>query len=126
MGIERDIRQTRFRNEYQKAAINLSLYLRFTDQRSGNFASEDITSAAVQYSARPAVLLETPVYPPDRERMLDKMSDTSRLVDRLLATKGPGEKGALMRADRRSVDVTIADKCKNCRMTTGQSGGKRS
>ena len=45
-----------------------------------------------------------------RERMLDKMSDTSRIVDRLI-TKGLVKKGTC-KSDRRLVDVTITDKGK--------------
>ena len=45
-----------------------------------------------------------------RERMLDKMSDTSRIVDRLV-TKGYVKKGTC-KADRRLVDVIISDKGK--------------
>jgi DNA-binding MarR family transcriptional regulator len=45
-----------------------------------------------------------------RERMLDKMSDTSRIVDRLIA-KGMVKK-ATCKTDRRLVDVIITDKGK--------------
>jgi len=43
-----------------------------------------------------------------RERMLDKMSDTSRIVDRLIA-KGLVEKNACLK-DKRLVDITISKK----------------
>src|SRR5215211_2527409 len=43
-----------------------------------------------------------------RERMIDKMSDTSRIVDRLLA-KGLVKK-VVCKKDRRLVDVNITDK----------------
>ena len=43
-----------------------------------------------------------------RERMLDKMSDTSRIVDRLV-TKGLVKK-TVCSADKRLVDVLITDK----------------
>jgi DNA-binding MarR family transcriptional regulator len=42
--------------------------------------------------------------------MLDKMSDTSRIVDRLIA-KGLVKKG-ICKKDRRLVDITISDKGK--------------
>jgi DNA-binding MarR family transcriptional regulator len=45
-----------------------------------------------------------------RERMLDKMSDTSRIVDRLIV-KGLAKKGTC-RTDRRLVDVIITEKGK--------------
>ncbi len=43
-----------------------------------------------------------------RERMIDKMSDTSRIVDRLLS-KGLVKK-VICKKDRRLVDVSITDK----------------
>ncbi|HEX6180851.1 MAG TPA: MarR family transcriptional regulator, partial [Chitinophagaceae bacterium] len=43
-----------------------------------------------------------------RQRMLDKMSDTSRIVDRLIK-KGLAKK-VICKSDRRLVDVTITDK----------------
>ncbi|HSU29134.1 MAG TPA: MarR family transcriptional regulator, partial [Chitinophagaceae bacterium] len=45
-----------------------------------------------------------------RERMLEKMSDTSRIVDRLI-TKGLVKK-VVCKKDRRLVDVIITDKGK--------------
>jgi DNA-binding MarR family transcriptional regulator len=45
-----------------------------------------------------------------RERMLDKMSDTSRIVDRLVV-KGLVKK-ATCKSDRRLVDITITEKGK--------------
>jgi len=45
-----------------------------------------------------------------RERMLEKMSDTSRIVDRLI-TKGLVKK-VICKKDRRLVDVIITDKGK--------------
>jgi DNA-binding MarR family transcriptional regulator len=45
-----------------------------------------------------------------RERMLEKMSDTSRIVDRLI-TKGLVKK-VTCKTDRRLVDVIISDKGK--------------
>ena len=45
-----------------------------------------------------------------RERMLDKMSDTSRIVDRLIL-KGLVKK-MVCKSDKRLVDVTITDKGK--------------
>ena len=43
-----------------------------------------------------------------RQRMLDKMSDTSRIVDRMVK-KGLTKKG-VCKSDKRLVDVTISDK----------------
>ena len=44
MGIEQDINQTNFRNEYQKAAINLIYTYNWMNERmKGIFEKEDIT-----------------------------------------------------------------------------------
>lgn len=45
-----------------------------------------------------------------RQRMLDKMSDTSRIVDRLI--KKELVQKVICKADRRLVDVTISEKGK--------------
>ena len=45
-----------------------------------------------------------------RQRMLDKMSDTSRIVDRMVK-KGLAKK-VVCKSDKRLVDVTISDKGK--------------
>jgi DNA-binding MarR family transcriptional regulator len=112
MGIEQDIHQAKFRNEYQKAAINiLYTYGWLTEKSKELFAPEDITPQQFNILRilrgsypRPLSTLQI------RERMLDKMSDTSRIVDRLIA-KGFVKKGTC-KMDRRLVDVTITDKGK--------------
>jgi MarR family 2-MHQ and catechol resistance regulon transcriptional repressor len=112
MGIDRDIRQEKFRNEYQKAAINLMYtYGWLTEKTKELFASEDITPQQfnilrILRGSYPQPLSTLQI----RERMLDKMSDTSRIVDRLI-TKGCVKKGTC-KMDRRLVDITITDKGK--------------
>ena len=112
MGIEQDIQQTRFRNNFQKAAVNLlytSGWLR--DQMKMIFDREDITAQQVNMlrilrGSFPAPLSTLQI----RDRMLEKMSDTSRLVDRLV-TKGLVKK-ITSETDRRLVDVLITEKGK--------------
>ncbi len=111
MGIDQDIHQTKFRNEHQKAAINiLYTYGWLMEKTKELFATEDITPQQfnilriLRGSAQPLSTLQI------RERMLDKMSDTSRIVDRLI-TKGLVKK-CLCKMDRRLVDITITDKGK--------------
>jgi DNA-binding MarR family transcriptional regulator len=112
MGIEQDIHQAKFRNEYQKAAINiLYTYGWLTEKSRELFASEGITPQQfnilrILRGSHPEPLSTLQI----RERMLDKMSDTSRIVDRLIA-KGFVKKGTC-KIDRRLVDVTITDKGK--------------
>ena len=112
MGIDEDIHQAKFRNEYQKAAINLIYtYGWMTEKTKELFASEDITPQQfnilrILRGSHPQPLSTLQI----RERMLDKMSDTSRIVDRLMA-KGLVKKGTCKK-DRRLVDITISDKGK--------------
>jgi DNA-binding MarR family transcriptional regulator len=110
MGIDKDIQQVNFKNAKQKAMINLLFSYGWVLEKIKNFlASEDITHQ--QYNI--LRILRGSVPEPlstlqIRERMLDKMSDTSRIVDRLI-TKGLVKK-AVCTKDKRLVDVTITEK----------------
>lgn len=112
MGIDQDILQSRFRNEHQKAGVNLLYTYGWVMERTKElFASEDITPQQfnilrILRGSFPQPLSTLQI----RERMLDKMSDTSRIVDRLI-TKGLVKKGTC-KTDRRLVDVIITDKGK--------------
>jgi MarR family 2-MHQ and catechol resistance regulon transcriptional repressor len=112
MGIENDIQQSRFRNAHQKAAINLIYTLGWMrDRTKCIFEAEDITSQQfnilrILRGSFPQPLSTLQI----RERMLEKMSDTSRIVDRLIA-KGLVKK-VICKSDRRLVDVIITDKGK--------------
>lgn len=109
MSLETDIQQTKFRNEYQKAAINLIFtYNWMSEQNKKFFEREDITPQQfnilriLRGAGKPLSTLQI------RQRMLDKMSDTSRIVDRLVK-KGLVKK-VVCKTDRRLVDVSISDK----------------
>jgi MarR family transcriptional regulator, 2-MHQ and catechol-resistance regulon repressor len=112
MGIDQDILQSKFRNEHQKASVNLLYtYGWVMEQTKELFASEDITPQQfnilrILRGSFPQPLSTLQI----RERMLDKMSDTSRIVDRLI-NKGLVKKGTC-KTDRRLVDVIITDKGK--------------
>jgi DNA-binding MarR family transcriptional regulator len=109
MGIEQDIQQPNFRNEFQKMGINLLFTANWLNEQIGKMLSEEGVTQQ-QYnilrilrgSATPLSTLKI------RERMLDKMSDTSRIVDRLIAkelvVKNTCEK------DKRLVDITLSPK----------------
>ena len=110
MGIDKDIQQAKFRNVYQKAAINLIFTVGWMrDKTRMFFEEEDITPQ--QYNI---LRILKGCYPEPlstlqiRERMLEKMSDTSRIVDRLIA-KGFVKK-LTCKKDRRLVDVIISEK----------------
>jgi DNA-binding MarR family transcriptional regulator len=109
MGIEKDIQQTNFRNEFQKTGINLIYTANWLNEKIGHILStEKITQQQynilriLRGSECPLSTLKI------RERMLDKMSDTSRIVDRLIA-KELVEKTACIK-DKRLVDITLSKK----------------
>ena len=112
MGIDQDIQQTTFRNPHQKAAINLIYTIGWMrDKTKCFFEAEDITPQQfnilrILRGSFPQPLSTLQI----RERMLEKMSDTSRIVDRLIA-KGLVKK-ITCKNDRRLVDVIITDKGK--------------
>jgi DNA-binding MarR family transcriptional regulator len=110
MGIEKDINQANFISSRQKAMINILFSYGWIIEKIKTFlAKEDITHQ--QYNilrilrgAAPKPLSTLQI----RERMLDKMSDTSRIVDRLVAKNLV--KKSICAADKRLVDVIITDK----------------
>jgi MarR family 2-MHQ and catechol resistance regulon transcriptional repressor len=112
MGIDKDIHQAQFRNDYQKAMVNLMFTYGWTMEQVKKLIScEDITPQQfnilrILRGSHPQPLSTLQI----RERMLDKMSDTSRIVDRLLS-KGLVKK-VTCKKDRRLVDVSISDKGK--------------
>ena len=112
MSIEKDIQQAKFRNAHQKASINLIYTLAWMKDKTKNiFEAEDITSQQfnilrILRGSFPQPLSTLQI----RERMLEKMSDTSRIVDRLIV-KGLVKK-VTCKNDRRLVDVVITDKGK--------------
>ncbi len=109
MSLEKDIQQKSFRNGHQKATVNILFSANWLNEQIKAFLlEEDITPQQynilriLRGSNKPISTLEI------RERMLDKMSDTSRIVDRLLL-KGLVEK-KISCTDKRLVDVNIAKK----------------
>ncbi len=109
MGIEQDINQTVFRNDFQKAAINFIFTANWVNEKLRSFFDkEDITPQQfnilriLRGAGQPISTLQI------RQRMLDKMSDTSRIVDRLLV-KDLVQKNTCPN-DKRLVDVSITDK----------------
>ncbi len=109
MSIDKDINQRSFKSEHQKAIINLIFtYNWTTDQLKHFFEKEDLTMQQfnilriLRGSEKPLSTLQI------RERMLDKMSDTSRIVDRLII-KGLTKK-VTCQSDKRLVDVSITEK----------------
>jgi DNA-binding MarR family transcriptional regulator len=111
MSIDKDINQRKFRNEHQKGVVNIVFtYNWMTEKLKVLFERADLTMQQfnilriLRGSDKPLSTLEI------RERMLDKMSDTSRIVDRLIV-KGLTKK-VVCKTDKRLVDVTITEKGK--------------
>jgi DNA-binding MarR family transcriptional regulator len=111
MGIEKDISQSKFRNEYQKGIINfIYTYNWMNEKMKVFFDKEKITGQQfnilriLRGAGKPLSTMQI------RQRMLDKMSDTSRIVDRLIL-KELAKKNTCP-ADKRLVDVSITDKGK--------------
>lgn len=110
MGIAKDIQQRKFRNSYQKATVNLIYTMAWMkDKMKPFFDAEEITSQQfnilrILRGSYPEPLSTLQI----RERMLEKMSDTSRIVDRLII-KGLVKK-VVCKNDRRLVDVVISEK----------------
>ena len=109
MALEKDIQQTDFRNEYQKGLLNICYtYYFLISQVNELFKKHHITRQ--QYNVLRILRGQHPnhvsVYT-IRERMLDKMSDASRIVERLrlkgLVVRKSAEK------DKRAAAVTISD-----------------
>ena len=110
MGIDKDIHQNKFVDAKQKALINLLFSYGWVIEKIKNFlAQEDITHQQfnilrILRGSHPKPLSTLQI----RERMLDKMSDTSRIVDRLVLKELV--KKEICPADKRLVDVTITEK----------------
>jgi DNA-binding MarR family transcriptional regulator len=116
MTLEKDINQHVFRSEYQKSALNLIYTFNWVNEKiNRQFEPFDITQQQfnilriLRGAGQPLSTLQI------RQRMLDKMSDTSRIVDRLIK-KGMVKK-TVCREDRRLVDVLLTDKGKKLLQT---------
>jgi DNA-binding MarR family transcriptional regulator len=109
MGIDKEIQTQNFRNEFQKVGVNIIFTANWFTERFKQILDDyDITNQQfnilriLRGSKRPLSTLQI------RDRMLDKMSDTSRIVDRLVK-KELVEK-TVCEADKRLVDIRITDK----------------
>lgn len=108
MSLENELQQ-KFRNEPQKAILNILYTSYFIQDRMNTlFKQFDITRQ--QYNVLRILRGQHPGHASVnliRERMLDKMSDASRIVERLRL------KGMVIRKnaekDKRAVEVTITD-----------------
>jgi DNA-binding MarR family transcriptional regulator len=111
MSLEKDINQSKFQSEHQKVMVNIIYTANWmNEQLKSFFDNVDITQQQfnilriLRGAGEPISTLQI------RQRMLDKMSDTSRIVDRLLV-KGLVKKTTCP-TDKRLVDVSITTKGK--------------
>lgn len=110
MKLEDEIHQKKFSSEFQKLTINL-IYTNnwIASKHAEYFKNSDITIQ--QYNVLRILRGQFP-NPSSvkliKERMLDKMSDASRIIDKLKIKKLVVRKECPM--DRRSVDILITEK----------------
>lgn len=110
MSIEQDIKQKKFKSPYQKLSINLIytgnwiMYQQLELLREFDLTPQQYNVLRILrgHSAAPMKVSEI------TERMLDKTSNTSRLVDKLLSKEFLVRK--VCPSDRRAVDVLITEK----------------
>jgi DNA-binding MarR family transcriptional regulator len=109
MGIEEDIKSTKFEDNYHKMVININ----YTSGWLNNYMRPAFENHKLTQQQFNILRILRGQYPKPatvnllKERMIDKMSDASRIVDRLV------QKGLVSRCtnsrDRRSVDIRISD-----------------
>jgi len=109
MGIDKEIRQSYFRNEHHKAMINVVITSNWVLENMKQFLErEGITLQQynilriLRDSSTPLSTLQI------REQMIDKMSDTSRIVERLLKKEFVHKQ--ISSVDKRLVDIIITPK----------------
>lgn len=109
MRLEDAIKQKRaFRNDHHKVMVNLLYSNNWLEEKSRDFLKQQNISLQ-QYnilrilkgSGKPLSTMQI------RERMLDRMSDTSRIIDRMVAKKIVEKKPNSN--DKRLVDITITE-----------------
>lgn len=109
MRIEDEIKSTKFEDNYQKVVINVS----YTSGWLNNLLRPEFEKFNLTQQQFNILRILRGQYPRPatvnllKERMIDKMSDASRIVDRLI------QKGLVSRctnkSDRRAVDIRISD-----------------
>lgn len=110
MRIEDEIQSDKFEDNYHKAVINISYtYNWMSNLLRSNFEKYNLTSQQFNVlrilrgqSPKPATINMI------KERMIDKMSDASRIVDRLIQKELVSR--CTNNTDRRAVDIHISEK----------------
>ena len=108
MGLEEAIHQKKFRNAHLKAMVNILYTHGWLSERIKKYLQDENISMQQYNILRILRGAKMPISTMQiRERMLDRMSDTSRIVDRMIL-KGLAQK-KVSSFDKRLVDVTITD-----------------
>lgn len=109
MRLEEEIQQKSFKTPYQKLAVNLLYTSNWLNSHYGSFF-KDVDLTTQQFNVLRILRGQHPnpcSLKLVKERMLDRMSDASRIVDKLVA------KGHIVRgecpSDRRSVNLLISE-----------------
>ena len=110
MELEKEIHSTKFTSQHQKASVNIV----FTYNWLNGLIKAELEKFKITNQQFNILRILRGQYPNPatinilKERMLDKMSDASRIVDRLV------QKGLVTRTvnkkDRRAVDILITEK----------------
>ncbi len=109
MNLQQEIKQSTFRNERQKGVINLIYTYNWVSGRLKEILKPFGVTLQQFNVLRILNGQSVPISTCEiRERMLDRMSDVSRIVDRLYK-KGMVER-TQCKKDRRLVDVAISEK----------------
>jgi len=110
MSLEKDIHQKEFRNEYHKATLNIIVTHNYVVGKMNDlFKDFDITRQ--QFNVLRILRGQHPGHASVnliKDRMLDKMSDASRIVERLRIKELIKREDC--KNDKRAVEVTITDK----------------
>jgi DNA-binding MarR family transcriptional regulator len=109
MHIEEEIQSTNFEDNYHKAVVNITYTYGWLNNvfrckfEKHNLTNQQFNVLRILRGQYPKAATVNLI----KERMLDKMSDASRIVDRLV------QKGLVSRCtnnkDRRAVDIQISD-----------------
>lgn len=109
MKIEEEIKQPKFRNGHQKAVINLLYTASWIQGRQQDFfkpfkiTAQQFNILRILKGQHPKSISGTEI----KSRMLDKNSDVSRLLDRLIAKSLISKK--VCPNDKRATDINITD-----------------
>lgn len=110
MRLEEEIKQVKFMDEWHKLSVNIVFTYSWAKEKLQSFFKEfGVTMQQFNVLRILRGQYPNPVSTSDiRERLLDKMSDTPRIVDRLLKENLVSK--TINKSDKRLIDVVITEK----------------